>query len=40
VSADPRLVEFNTQRIAHWNRIALSAPAPSLFGREYYRRLM
>jgi SAM-dependent methyltransferase len=39
MSFDPRLGRFNAERVKHWDRIARSAPAPSPFGAEYYRRL-
>ena len=31
--------DFTASRIAHWNDIARTRAEPSLFGREYYRRL-
>jgi SAM-dependent methyltransferase len=37
---DPRRVAFNASRIRHWDEIARSSLEPSLFGAEYYRRLI
>ena len=36
---DEKLQDFTAARVAHWDEIARRRQEPSLFGREYYRRL-
>jgi len=38
-ASDARLEAFNAERASHWDAVARTGAAPSIFAREYYRRL-
>lgn len=39
VARDARLEEFSAERVRHWDAVARISAEPSIFAKEYYRRL-